>query len=122
MGLVDINLNATLHVPPELTAALAALLKKGDAIMNDVTVLKQKMDALEAKSTEANKTLTDLAQRVIDLQKSGNIQADIDALADQAQRILDAQSAAEDAAERIAGLRCGRRDSFLSDSRGLRPS
>jgi len=99
MGLVDINLNATLHVPPELTAALAALLKKGDAIMNDVTVLKQKMDALEAKSTEANKTLTDLAQRVIDLQKSGNIQADIDALADQAQRILDAQSAAEDAAD-----------------------
>jgi len=62
MGLVDINLNATLHVPPELTAALAALLKKGDAIMNDVTVLKQKMDALEAKSTEANKTLTDLAK------------------------------------------------------------
>lgn len=99
MGLVDVNVSATLLMPQEFTAALAALLKKGDAIMNDLTQLKGKMNDLEAKADESNKTLLDLAQKVLDLQKSGNIQADINALAEQAQRILEKQSIAEDQAD-----------------------
>lgn len=99
MGLFDVNVNATLLIPQELTAALAALLKKGDQIMNDLKKLEDTVAALEAKVDETNDTLKGLAQEVIDLKASGDVQAGIDALTVKAQGILDKLSAAEDAAD-----------------------
>lgn len=68
-------------------------------IMNDLTQLQATMDALAAKATETNATLAGLAQAVIDLKNSGDVQAGIDALAAQAQGILDGLTTAEDAAD-----------------------
>lgn len=68
---------------------------------NDLTVLQATMTALEAKATETNATLAGLAQAIIDLKNSqpADVQAGIDALATQAQSILDGLAAAEDAAD-----------------------
>lgn len=67
--------------------------------MNDLTQLNAKIDALSAKVTETNATLAGLAQAVIDLKNSTDIQADIDALTAKAQTVLDSLTAAEDAAD-----------------------
>jgi uncharacterized coiled-coil protein SlyX len=94
-----LSIEVTLRLPPEIIAALAALLKKGDIIMNDLKALQDAMAALEAKVTETNATLTGLAQAVVDLKASGDVQAGIDALTTKAQTILDSLTAAEDAAD-----------------------
>jgi len=99
MGLFDVNVNATLQVPAELTAALAALLKKGDAIMNDLSKLQATMAQLQDKANETNQTLKDLAKAVIDLKGASDQQSAIDALTGQAQGILDGLTAAEDDAD-----------------------
>lgn len=67
--------------------------------MNDLTQLNAKIDALSAKVTETNATLAGLAQAVIDLKNSTDIQADIDALTAKAQTVLDSLTVAEDAAD-----------------------
>jgi uncharacterized coiled-coil protein SlyX len=86
-----------------IAAALEALTNvvttQGRAIMNDLTVLTEKITALEAKSAETVTTLGGLAQAVIDLKNSGDVQAGIDALAARAQVIVDNLTAAEDAAD-----------------------
>lgn len=67
--------------------------------MNDLTQLNAKIDALSAKIDETTATLAGLAQAVIDLKASGDVQAGIDALAAKAQDALDKLTAAEDAAD-----------------------
>ncbi len=99
MGLFDVNVNATLQVPPELTAALAALLKKGDAIMNDLSQLQATMAKLQDKANETEQTLKDLAKAVIDANNATDKQVAIDALTAQAQSILDGLTTAEDEAD-----------------------
>lgn len=69
------------------------------AIMNDLTQLDATLEALKVKADEANATLAGLAQAVIDLKNSGDVQAGIDALTAKAQGILDGLAAAEDAAD-----------------------
>lgn len=68
---------------------------------NDLSVLQATITALEAKATETNATLAGLAQAIIDLKASlpPDVQPQIDALAAQAQKILDGLTAAEDAAD-----------------------
>lgn len=97
MALISIEVN--LRLPPETTAAIAALLKKGDKMINDLEQLKTAMAALESKVTEANATLTGLAQAVVDLKNSANVQAGIDELTAKAQQILQSLTTAEDAAD-----------------------
>lgn len=67
--------------------------------MNDLTQLNAKIDALSTKVTETNATLAGLAQAVIDLKNSADIQADIDTLTAKAQTVLDSLTTAEDAAD-----------------------
>lgn len=67
--------------------------------MNDLTQLNAKIDALSTKIDETTATLAGLAQAVIDLKASGDVQAGIDALAAKAQAALDALTTAEDAAD-----------------------
>lgn len=67
--------------------------------MNDLTQLNAKIDALSTKVTETNATLAGLAQAVIDLKASGDVQAGIDALVAKAQTVLDSLTVAEDAAD-----------------------
>ncbi len=67
--------------------------------MNDLTQLNAKIDALSTKVTETNATLAGLAQAVIDLKNSADIQADIDTLTAKAQTVLDSLTAAEAAAD-----------------------
>lgn len=67
--------------------------------MNDLTQLNTKIDALSTKIDETTATLAGLAQAVIDLKASGDVQAGIDALAAKAQDALDKLTAAEDTAD-----------------------
>lgn len=67
--------------------------------MNDLTQLNTKIDDLSTKVDETTATLAGLAQQVIDLKASGDVQAGIDALAAKAQVVLDKLTAAEDAAD-----------------------
>lgn len=67
--------------------------------MNDLTQLGDKITALEEKSAEVVATLEGLAQAIVDLKASGDVQAGIDALAVRAQGVLDALATAEDAAD-----------------------
>lgn len=101
MALFDFNI--TLRLPPEFFTAVdrivTAINLKGTAIMNDLTQLTAAVDALETKATETNATLAGLAQAIIDLKATGDVQAGIDALTTKAQGILDGLSAAEDAAD-----------------------
>lgn len=101
MALFDFNI--TLRLPPEFFTAIdkvvAILNLKWNAIMNDLTQLKATVDALETKVAETNTTLTGLAQAIIDLKATGDVQAGIDALTAKAQGILDSLAAAEDAAD-----------------------
>ncbi len=71
----------------------------GAAIMNDLSNLDAKITALEAKATESAATLRALAQAVIDLKNAADKQAEIDALTQRAQTILDTLGAAEDEAD-----------------------
>jgi uncharacterized coiled-coil protein SlyX len=82
-----------------IEASLASLTRKVSDMANDFTGLDAKMDELAAKSAEANATLAGLAQAVVDLKNAVDQQAAIDALTAKAQAILDAQTAAEDAAD-----------------------
>lgn len=97
------DFNVTLRLPTEFFLAvdrlIAAINLKGNTIMNDLTQLKAKLDALSTKTDETIATLAGLAQAIIDLKASGDVQAGIDALAAQAQGVLDKLSAAEDAAD-----------------------
>ena len=97
------NFDITLRLPPEfftaVTRIVAIINLKGNAIMNDLSQLQGKIDALAAKADETVTTLGGLAQAIVDLKASGNVQAGIDALAAQAQGVLDKLSAAEDAAD-----------------------
>ncbi len=93
-------------VPPQLLSALAEIVtalttlnSTGVRIMNNLTELESKIAALEAKVTESSDTLKGLAQAVIDLKASGDVQANIDALAARAQSVLDKLTAAEDEAD-----------------------
>lgn len=79
--------------------SLATLLRKARHMANDLTGLDAKVDELGAKVTETNTTLAGLAQAVIDLKNATDQQAAIDAITAKAQAILDALSAAEDAAD-----------------------
>lgn len=67
--------------------------------MNDLTQLNTKIDDLSTKVDETTATLAGLAQAVIDLKASGDVQAGIDALAAKAQGVLDKLTVAEDAAD-----------------------
>ena len=95
--------NITLRLPPEFVIAvdrvIAAINLKGNAIMNDLKKLEDTITALETKVIENNATLAGLAQAIIDLKATGDVQAGIDALAARAQSALDALSTAEDAAD-----------------------
>lgn len=101
MALFDFYI--TLRLPSEFFTAvdrLASIIDlKGNAIMNDLTQLEAKLTALEAKIAETTTTLAGLAQAVIDLKATGDVQAGIDALAARAQSALNALSTAEDAAD-----------------------
>ena len=66
---------------------------------NDFTAAKAVLAALEAKVNESAATLAGLAQAVVDLKNSVDVQADIDSLTAQAQGVLDSLTAAEDAAD-----------------------
>lgn len=99
MGIFDVNVNATLLIPQELTAALAALLKKGDQIMNDLTQLQKTVSDLGDKVNETTQTLKDLANEVINLKNTSDVQSQIDQLTAKAQTILDNLTVAEDAAD-----------------------
>jgi hypothetical protein len=77
------------------------ILQQGARNMNDLSALNAKMDELASKAVETNKTLADLAQMVVDLKNSSDVQAGIDAVAAKAQEILDGMSAAEDAADDV---------------------
>jgi uncharacterized phage infection (PIP) family protein YhgE len=81
--------------------ALALLTMKGNQVSNDLTVLQATVAALGAKATETNATLAGLAQAIIDLKNAqpADVQAGIDALAAEAQTILDGLTAAEDSAD-----------------------
>lgn len=95
--------NITLRLPPEFVIAvdrvIAAINLKGNAIMNDLKKLEDTITALETKVIENNATLAGLAQAIIDLKASGDVQAGIDALTARAQAVLDSIAAAEDAAD-----------------------
>jgi uncharacterized coiled-coil protein SlyX len=100
------NLIIEHRVPPqvlsalaEIVTALASLNKTGVRIMNNLKKLDDTITALEAKSAETVQTLGALAQAVIDLKNSGDVQAGIDALAARAQTIVDNLGAAEDSAD-----------------------
>ena len=101
MALFDFNI--ALRLPPEFFTTIdkivAVINQKGTAIMNDLTQLKATVDALETKVAETNTTLAGLAQAVVDLKATGDVQAGIDALTTKAQGILDSLAAAEDAAD-----------------------
>ena len=101
MALFDFYI--TLRLPPEFFTAIdkivAVINLKGNAIMNDLTQLEAKLTALETKITETTTTLAGLAQAIIDLKATGDVQAGIDALAARAQSALDALTTAEDAAD-----------------------
>lgn len=101
MALFDIN--AVFQLSPEFFTAVdrivAAINRNGGIIMNDLTKLETAINNLEAKITETNATLAGLAQAVIDLKASGDVQAGIDALAAKAEAALASLSAAEDAAD-----------------------
>lgn len=97
----DFTLN--LRLPPEFFTAVdrivTAINLKGNAIMNDLSLLNAAVAALETKAAETNATLAGLAQAIVDLKASGDVQAGIDALTVQAEGILAGLSAAEDAAD-----------------------
>lgn len=101
MALFDFNI--TLALPREFFNAVdklvAVIISKGNAIMNDLTQLQATVAALETKAAENNATLAGLAQAVIDLKASGDVQAGIDELTTKAQAILDSITLAEDAAD-----------------------
>lgn len=67
--------------------------------MNDLSKLEATITALETKAAENNATLAGLAQAIIDLKTSADVQAAIDALTTKAQAVLDAITVAEDAAD-----------------------
>ena len=98
-----IEFNVALRLPPEFFTVVdrivAAINRNGGIIMNDLTKLETAINNLETKITETNTTLTGLAQAVIDLKASGDVQAGIDALAAKAEAALASLSAAEDAAD-----------------------
>ncbi len=103
---MPLRLDVYHHFPPfepgqldRIELSLSSLLRKVKTIMNDLTNLQGKFDALEAKSDEVVSTLTGLAQAIVDLKASGDVQAGIDALADRAQAVLDKLGSAEDAAD-----------------------
>lgn len=107
MALFDFYI--TLQLPPEFFAAVdklvAAINRNGGIIMNDLSKLETAITNLEAKIAETTDTLAGLAQAVIDLKASGDVQAGIDALAAKAEAALASLSTAEDAADdQLPGL------------------
>lgn len=82
-----------------IEVSLASIIRKVTHMANDLTGLDAKVDELAAKADEANATLAGLAQAVVDLKNASDQQAAIDAITAKAQAILDALSAAEDAAD-----------------------
>lgn len=101
-----LTVNVVHSFPPEFTGALARIAKAldtlvivGVSIMNDLSKLEAAVTDLEAKVTETNATLAGLAQAVIDLKASGDVQAGIDALETRAKAVLASLAAAEDAAD-----------------------
>lgn len=84
-----------------IEALLTRINERTADMANDFTHLQDVLSALEAKAIETNATLAGLAQAIIDLKNSppGDVQPQIDALAAQAQSILDGLTTAEDAAD-----------------------
>lgn len=80
---------------------LNQILQGVQTMSNDLSVLQGTVEALKVKSVEVVATLAGLAQAIIDLKNSApaDVQAGIDALAVDAQAVLDGLSAAEDAAD-----------------------
>lgn len=83
----------------QIERSLVVLLLQGKLIMNDLSALQAKMSELAATAAESNATLAGLAQAVLDLKTSGDVQAGIDELVAEAQAILVGIAAAEDAAD-----------------------
>ncbi len=89
----------TFYIRAHNDAKLDEILKEIKKMANDVTQLKAKVAELKVKSDEVVATLVGLAQAVVDLKNSTDIQKDIDAVTADAQVILDNLTTAEDSAD-----------------------
>jgi uncharacterized coiled-coil protein SlyX len=95
---------ASIHARLDTVILILNGLSKGVTRMaGELDTLNATMTALEAKTAETNKTLLDLAALVVALQSAqpGNLTAEIAALTARAQKILDAQTVAEDTADDV---------------------
>jgi hypothetical protein len=88
---------ASIHARLDTVILILNGLSKGVTRMaGELDTLNATMTALEAKTAETNKTLLDLAALVVAL-----LSAEIAALTARAQKILDAQTVAEDTADDV---------------------
>lgn len=76
---------------------LNLILKELKLMSNDLSVLQVKLDAVKVKAEKLEADFAALAQKVLDLQASqpADVQAGIDALAVEAQAILDGMNVAD---------------------------